>query len=395
MIPALTKGGAERVAVDLANSSARNGHMVTVVAGWKVDEQLLRVRLLPVVGVLYMIDEPPSNRLQCYRIGFAWILRNLVWLLRQDVLHLHLTQMAVFGTVLYILRWLSRVRGPAIIETYHAVGMRISDRLRYFHAWNCQWRDAIVFMALDPFWQNFISRNPALPAEMIPNGIDAPIGAAPDDAVLAYLREIGVPRSATRIIGTVGQFRADRSPMTIARILIDVLKRTPDDVHALFVGSGPELESVRALVTMERISARFTLPGIIGEPRLAMSAMSLYLTINVGEVTGIAALEAAYCGTALVGLQMLPNELTHENNWIWSSSDPACVTERMISILADSDKLSDIAKKQHAHAVSNHAITSAYERYVKLYNRIIKMRGARIAPGYLKIKKSKSPPTND
>ena len=37
VVPALTKGGAERVAVELANHAVGSGHKVTLIAGWSVD----------------------------------------------------------------------------------------------------------------------------------------------------------------------------------------------------------------------------------------------------------------------------------------------------------------------------------------------------------------------
>lgn len=123
MLPALTKGGAERVAVDLANASARAGHRVTLVVGWKVDELVLRVRLHPDIRVIYM-TETPVGKLQRYRAGFGWLQANRAWLAAQDVLHLHLTHAAVLGTILYALRALSRAKIPAVTETYHSVGMK-------------------------------------------------------------------------------------------------------------------------------------------------------------------------------------------------------------------------------------------------------------------------------
>ena len=373
MLPALTKGGAERVAVDLANASARAGHEVTLVAGWKVDEQVLRVRLNPGIRMIYM-TETPGGKLQRYRAGLGWILANLSWLAGQDILHLHLTQAAVLGTILYTLRSLGWRKGPAIVETYHSVGMKIPERVRAFRAWNCRWRDAIAVMALDPYWRDFIARNPSLIAELIPNGVDAPVGAAPADDVRAYLNAVGVPRSARLIFGTVGQFRASRQPLTMARILIDVLKQTPDDVHALMCGSGTELESVRQLVSESGVSERFTLPGVVNEPHLAISGMSLYLTLNVGSITGIAALEAAFCGVPVIALQTNPSNEASEDDWIWSSSVPEALTQRTVMLLADPDERIRVGARQHGHAIAEYSVASMCRRYLALYRRVLEAR---------------------
>lgn len=373
LIPALTKGGAERVAVDLANASSRDGHSVTLVSCWKVDEQVLRVRLDPEVRVVYISDFP-SGILRRYLTGIGWILKNRSWLATQGVLHLHLTQASVLGTMFHALRSLGRNEGPVIIETYHAVGMKISTHMRAFHAWNCRWRDGIVLMALDPYWRDFISRSPKLLWELIPNGVDAPIGAAPSVSVRAYLDEIGVSKRVTRIVGNVGQFRAERKPLTIARILIHVLKQTPDDVHALMCGSGPELGDVEALVKAEGFEKRFSLPGVVNDPRVAMSAMSLYLTINVGNITGIAALEAAFCGLPIVALQFDSNNEPFDNNWIWSSTVPGAISRRMLALLEEPVRLERIANQQHDHAIAEFTVDTMHSRYIDLYRRSLEGR---------------------
>lgn len=373
MLPALDKGGAERVVVDLANLGVAKGHEVSVLVGWKVDETLLRVRLNPAVNVIYMA-ESPGGKLGRYAFALFWVLRNLGWITRKDVLHLHLTQASLLGTVVYILRNATRKPKPAVVETYHSVGMKISDRLRAIHAWSSRHRDALVLMALDPYWRGFMARNPKLKVEFIPNGVDAPVGPATQEEVNAYLAQIGMPGTAKRIIGTVGGFRPSRRPETLARILIDVLKQTPDDVHALMCGRGTELDKVRALVEAEGMAHRFVLPGLVNEPRVAMSAMSVYLTVNVGEITGIAALEAAFCAVPVVAFQMVGSTESTNEDWIWSNAAPEAVADRIVALLAAPDERARIAEKQHAHVIAEYTAGSMHRKYIDLYRRAMGAR---------------------
>lgn len=373
MLPALDKGGAERVVVDLANLGVAKGHEVSVLVGWKVDERLLRVRLNPAVKVIYMA-ESPGGKGRRYAFALFWMLRNLGWIARKDVLHLHLTQASLLGTVVYILRNATRKPKPAVVETYHSVGMKISDRLRAIHAWSSRHRDVLVLMALDPYWRGFMARNPKLKVEFIPNGVDAPIGPATQAEVNDYLAQIGMPGTATRIIGTVGGFRPSRLPETLARILIDVLKQTSDDVHALMCGGGSELGKVCALVEAEGMAHRFVLPGLVNEPRVAMSAMSVYLTVNVGEITGIAALEAAFCAVPVVAFQMDSSVKPSNENWIWASAEPEAVADSIVSLLAEPDERARIAEKQHAHVIAEYSAESMHRKYIDCYRRAIDAR---------------------
>ena len=48
--------------------------------------------------------------------------------------------------------------------------------------------------------------------------------------------------------------------------------------------------------------------------------MNLYVTLNIGKLTGLAAMEAAYSGLPVLGIQ-LSDYSTQANDWIWSSKD--------------------------------------------------------------------------
>lgn len=369
----MTKGGAERVAVDLANSCVRDGHEVTLVAGWKVDETVLRERLDSTVKVVYMTENSGSLA-QRYAAGLCWVLKNQRWLASKDVLHLHLTQASLLGTLVYYLRNLSCRAKPAVVETYHSVGMKIPNRMRMIHAWNCRRRDALALMAVDPYWRAFKMRNSKPTIEFIPNGVATPVGPARLEETDAYLTAISIPRTAKRIIGTVGLFRPSRQPEVIAQILIDVLKRSPDDVHALMCGSGTEFDKVRALVDTEGVANRFTLPGLVNNARVAMSAMSVYVTINVGPITGIAALEAAFCSVPVVALQTDQRTKPNDADWIWSSAEPAALADHIVALLEDQESRERIGARQHAHAVAEYSAESMSKKYNAFYRRAIKAR---------------------
>ena len=68
VVPALTKGGAERVAVELANHAVGSGHKVTLLLGWSVDPLLLRKFLKVEVSVIY-ISKGSTSRLD---VTLSW-----------------------------------------------------------------------------------------------------------------------------------------------------------------------------------------------------------------------------------------------------------------------------------------------------------------------------------
>ena len=132
---------------------------MTVVAGWKVDESVLRTRLDPDVAVYYMLENT-TGILRRYGAGLMWMWRNRRRLADQDVVHCHLTQAAVFGTIIHLARTASRKPRPAIVETYHSVGMPIPKWLTRFRAVLCKRRDGLALMATDSYWSDFLRRHP-------------------------------------------------------------------------------------------------------------------------------------------------------------------------------------------------------------------------------------------
>ncbi|HIL34688.1 MAG TPA: hypothetical protein EYG28_04710, partial [Nitrospiria bacterium] len=111
VLPALTKGGGERVVVELANHAARAGHEVSIIAAFPVDSALLPNVLHPDVRVRYVSDLVDS-RVGKYLCVLPWLWRYRLWLAEQDILHCHLTYGSMFGSVVGTWRSASGTRRP-------------------------------------------------------------------------------------------------------------------------------------------------------------------------------------------------------------------------------------------------------------------------------------------
>src|SRR6185295_14859807 len=168
VIPALVKGGAEKVVVDLANCAVANGDEVTLILAQPSPPELLACELKPEVKVLHICEGQPG-RLSRYAMLARWLVRNRPLIRAFDVLHCHLSFGSAAGT---LARWMRRGQpGPAIIETFHAAGMPIPKWKLALLARLARRRDALVLVAEDRFWRRFKRRNPDVPVTVIPNGI--------------------------------------------------------------------------------------------------------------------------------------------------------------------------------------------------------------------------------
>lgn len=175
------------------------------------------------------------------------------------------------------------------------------------------------------------------------------------------------------VVGNVGQFRPDRSPIRLARIFIEVLKRVGSDVVILMVGGGSELSKARALIAEHGLTDRFFFTDEMPDPKVAMSAMDLYVTLNVGSLTGIAALEAIFTGVASLGLQLEERYQYGDTDWIWSSHDDEAVIEKTVYLSDNRDLLRALAEKQFAYATANFTAESMFKSYAREYLRLIEI----------------------
>ncbi|AQR75537.1 glycosyltransferase [Sphingomonas sp. LM7] len=367
IIPALTKGGAERVLIDLANEAAAAGHDVTVVLGAPVAPELGQAMLRPDVRIRFISQS--FSKLARYGRLPVWLAGNWRWLREQDVVHCHLTLAAILGTGIGWLRRLSGSSRPVVVETFHGVGMPIKWRQLALTTALARGRDGFALMAQDSHWSRFAERNPALPIAIIPNGV-AISGSVPDTAaVAAYRQQIGVPESARWIVGTIGRILPERNPLATVAAFAEAARLLGDDVHFLMGGSGSMLEEVRAAGDAAGLGARLHLPGLVVEPRFALALMDVYVSMNVGPITGIAGLEAAAAGVPVIAVQALADYRRAPGDWIWSDPDPTQVGAEAARLLRDGADRAATGQRQKAHVLAHHSAAHMMHAYEDLYAR--------------------------
>lgn len=375
ILPALTKGGGERVAVDLANHAATQGHEVTLLAAVEVDPTLLRDALRPDVEVRYIAGAGDQSRLEKYLALAPWLKRNWHWLVQHDIVHCHLSFGAFLGSIVETARRFSGGRGPAVVETYHAVGMPIPAFDRWLHSRMALRRDGLALMAEDPFWNAIAARRGARPTALIENGINVdPVRPGPAETA-AFRASLGAEPDAL-IVGTVGRLAAARQPWRFVEVFARIAQAR-DDVIFYLGGDGPERERVAGAVRSYGLENRIHMPGLVTDPRLPCSAMDLYVTLNASGVTGIAALEAVAIGLPVVAIQLVES-YDGADDWIFSSPDHEAVARKALGLLENQAARHALATGQHARLQARNSVDSMARAYYGLYRETLLSRSARI-----------------
>lgn len=370
VIPALTKGGAERVAIDLANQSMAAGHRVSLVAAYPVDPQLLQKDLDPKIDIRFVRQR--KSRLGAYLSAFAWIARNREFLADQEVVHCHLTFGSVFGDILQ--RRIGTNTRPAVVETYHAVGMAIPAWKRWLHAHLLRRRDAVALMATDPYWRIWQSARRPNIVKIIPNGI-VPRPPPSAERIEAYRRKACLPSDAF-MIGSVGRLLHERRPDMLVKAFACAVAALPENAHLVLGGEGPERPRLLSLAASLGIADRVHLPGLVHEPGELLAHLRIYLTVNVGQTSGIAAIEAAQNGLPIVAYQMVTDYQPDPDDWIWSSSEASAMGQQLSQLATDGEARHALAARQKAYARQHHSAGAMALAYHALYKAAVNNKGS-------------------
>lgn len=366
ILPALAPGGAERVTIALASHAAQAGHDVTLFLAWPAPgEEPLRRSLAPEVSVEYLMAGD-AGRLGRLVRGAVWWARRPSRFAAFDVVHVHLTFSAVVGTLIGWWRRLAGREGPALVETYHAVGTPVAPAMKRLHRFMASRRDAFVLMADHPDWDRFARDHPRIITATIQNGAEDPrVEEIPAAERLAYRRRIGLP-DAGPVVGTVGRLSPDRQPWMYLPIF-EAIGRAIPDAHFVLAGGGREEQRLKSMLATHGLEGRVHITGTVPEPRFPLSILDAYITMNVGPVSGLAGIEAALAGVPVVAIQLQSDYRQQPSDWIWSHTDSHAIAQRVIALLRDPGLRSETVRQQREHARQHFTNDVMWSRYEQIY----------------------------
>lgn len=358
VLPHLSKGGAERVVVELSNSLIVDDHEVTLLLAFPVNPSLNQQYLSHKINIQF-VSEGSRNRLLVYLKLPFYILKNWKILKTFDAIHCHLSFGLVFGSLCSIFRRITKAKNLRIIATCHVVGGGISqirralnERLSYFF-------DVFALMAQDAHWRNFISSKKRNNIQVVVNGISAD----------SWVRAIKPTRDAHALtIGTISRLQRERKPWLFLEVFAHLKELTHGRVQFVIGGDGPEKKNLVELSKKFKLTSLLSMPGLIHNPKELLGSIDLYVGLNVEEVTGIAALEAVFFGIPTVSIQLSPDYTKGKEDWIWSDQDPQLVALEIARLLDKPENLSKVASNQFLVAIRDYSILRMRDNYLDLYS---------------------------
>jgi glycosyltransferase involved in cell wall biosynthesis len=367
VISGLTKGGGQRVVVELANEAFQKGDEVTIVAGWPEDPAVMQNLINPLINVQFI----GQTKQLAYLKIIPWVFKNRKWICSFDLIQSHLTMGSIIASIAAIIFKISfQNKIPISVETYHAVGMPIPKFNRWLHSQLMLFRDGVVFMAKDPYWDNFIKNHPRLKTSIIPNGVSVIVPSNDVAQKEKLLNDLGIPQKHSFIIGTVGMLRPERKPELYIPMFQSVNKILGKDIHFLLIGGGDEFDKIKMLVDDSGLKENIHLTGTINDPTFAISIMDIYVSVSVGETAGISMVEAAMCKVPVVAIQLTENYKAKADDWFWSNTDIMEVAQKIVYLLQNPDERNKLAAKQKEYVNRHFTSEAMYFSYNSFYKEI-------------------------
>jgi glycosyltransferase involved in cell wall biosynthesis len=369
VLPHLSKGGAERVVIELSNALVANGHEVTLLLALQVDPVLNQQHLSSKVQI-EIVSPQFGNRFLQYLSIPIWVVKNRKLLRTYDVVHCHLTFGLVFGFIFSITRKLWKRTHVRLVATCHVVGVGVSRAPRMINETLSIFFDSFVLMAMDDHWRNFINKKNRKNIQVIRNGIShfSPSNSKLDLSVTQRWKFEQSPNRHIPVIGTISRLQSERKPWLFLEVFAEVQRLTDFEVHFLLGGEGPEREALNQLAYDFELTKSLSMPGLVQDPHTFLVALDLYVALNVEETTGIAGLEAVFAGVPVVGIQLSQKYSRGNKDWIWSDVDPKIVGRQIAKYLMDSKQLPAVASSQFTLAKEKYSIVRMLDEYLNLYS---------------------------
>ncbi|MBI4179110.1 glycosyltransferase [bacterium] len=302
-----------------------------------------------------------------HRISPFWDITSVFKLVRFlkresiDLLYTHSSKAGVIGRIA------GALAGVKVIHHYH--GFAFHDRqnpiLRAF------------YVAVESFASRFADLHLADSRQNIQKALKNGIGRADRFEVLrcgidveeltreppdpAWLRQqLGIPPGAP-VVGTVGNFKPQKSPLDLARVAVAVRARRPD-VWFVLAGDGPLRPDVERFLRQTGHANAVLLPGWRRDLASLYSLMDVFYLMSLWEGLPTVVSEAKWFGVPVVATAVDGTVEVIEDGVTGFLVPPAGVpaaADRILALLSDADLRKSITASARANLLPEYDLRSA------------------------------------
>lgn len=365
ILPALTKGGAENVVINLCNELSDLGHEVDLLLFYPTNSNLGLNLISSHTSVSY-ISEKRREPIRQLLSSFLWVFNNRKILKGYDIIHAHLTMPSILASFIKIYLKLNGVKKTRVCETNHSVGMPISRWQKLLFNLSINFRDGYILIAESDEYDTLKS---GLKSSIIKNGITKDMPTISDAESMFYNQLSQKINGTDYVVGTVSRLDKARSPYIFLKIFKKIIENIPDHlkVKFLIIGDGELREDCIKYSKVLGIHDKCIFTGLVTNPRYIIPIMNVYISLNVSDITGVAGIEAVLGGVPVVGYQMNSNYKVSKDDWIWSTQNETELAKMVIELLLSVEKSRVVCSNQKKYVMNNLDSTRMALNYEQFY----------------------------
>lgn len=302
VITALERGGAQRIAIELAAGLHSDARPALLLAGrgGELDGEA-RTRLRSRFSLLRHLRNPLSAAGDV--AALVELHRALLQLRRTHgaplFVHTHSSKAGILGRLAA-----SAVPGAVVVHTVHgfgtaALGTRARPFLELAERVAGAATDALVFVCDGDLRRADEDKLAPRARRFVIPGFAAVTAGLPSDADRARTRaRFGVPEDA-KLAVTIANLKPQKDPLFHAEILAAWRERQ-EDARLLLLGDGPLRGALNDAVRKRGLDDALIAPGFQSDPRAALDAADVYLLASRWEGLPMSVLEALARGLPVV-----------------------------------------------------------------------------------------------
>jgi len=218
---------------------------------------------------------------------------------------------------------------------------------------------------------------------VIYNGVDTQRFSPRPELRASLRKQFGLPENRF-VVGTVGRMVAIKDHPTLLRA-VEIVANKGFDVHALLVGSGPELERNQQIVKASpTLAGRVTfIPSCDQVPDL-LNAMDAFALTSISEGMSNTLLEAMATGLPVVATAVGGNpEVVVEDvsGWLFRPGDAETLSSRLTLLASQQDLRQRCGDAARERVIERFSLAHMLDEYAQLYLELAALRGVEM-PGH-------------
>lgn len=274
---------------------------------------------------------------------------------------------------------------PVAIHSEHGYELDMLDglprRRRIFRRAAYSMADAVFTVTRE--LRNYHAEQAWFPTDrirVIHNGVDTERFSPRPELRAALRKQFGVPENRF-VVGTVGRTVAIKDHPTLLRA-VEMMANQNIDVHALLVGSGPELERNQQIVNASPVlGGRVTFVGSCDQVPDLLNSMDAFALTSISEGMSNTLLEAMATGLPAVATAVGGNpEVVAEDatGWLFRPRDAETLSSRLALLASQEELRRRFGAAARERAIARFSLAHMLDEYSQLYLELAARRGVQL-----------------